>query len=417
MNADAHVAIARGALQALPTAWRELLQPHAHALFAAANYPDLFDDPTRPEADKDAIDPQWRRYTRFPDRLAAQAMHFWPTPIFDQEHACPMLAHLLGSAIAAWRDGLPDDACKFLGCLSHYLGDVTQPAHLMDLELLAQLLPRPDGFATFHYHTTVEAVTGDCLALAPPRLLGLDVAEAVWRLALANREAIRYSRQFVVPTVQALFARDQAEAERLAAFPVTRAAQLTADLLYTALVIATEGATPAEREGLATVDLRLLAPDAAFHDSVYGGALLDASRDVPPNSGPLSPARLRDRDGKLRLVVGLGVLPHSGMCGPRETWMRYALPPGSYALFAAEVGMHAELTRDGAADFVVELDGREVFRSGRLTAADAACPVRVPLGHATSLTLTVVDANEGRTFWHNHAIWAAPRLVRLATHP
>jgi hypothetical protein len=90
--------------------------------------------------------------------------------------------------------------------------------------------------------------------------------------------------------------------------------------------------------------------------------------------------------------------------------MRYGLPAGVFDRFEATVGVHAGLTTRGAVEFVVELDGREAFRSGRLTAADAAVPVSVPLGLSAELVLKVVDANEGTTYFDNHAIWGEPVL-------
>jgi hypothetical protein len=52
------------------------------------------------------------------------------------------------------------------------------------------------------------------------------------------------------------------------------------------------------------------------------------------------------------------------------------------------------------------------FASGRRTAADPALRVKVPLEQAGHLTLMVRDANEGTTFWHNHAFWGEPRLSK-----
>jgi hypothetical protein len=282
----------------------------------------------------------------------------------------------------------------------------------MDLELLAQLLPAPATMKDFHYHTDLEAVTGTCGRLEAARLLGISVAETAWRLVAANSRAMIECRRYIVPTLQALFTGRAEEAERLAGPPVTLAAQYTLDLLYTALKLAREDFSATEERALHTIDLRLWRPDAQRHDSVYGGAILDGNRNTLPSGASTVPAKLRFDDGQVRPVRGLGVLPHSGMAGPRDCWMRYELPPGVFARFEATVGMHAELVQDGAADFVVELDGREVFRSGKRTAVNAALPITVELGGRTQLTLKVEDANNGATFWNNHALWAQPRLEK-----
>jgi hypothetical protein len=74
--------------------------------------------------------------------------------------------------------------------------------------------------------------------------------------------------------------------------------------------------------------------------------------------------------------------------------------------------MNADLTHEGAADFVVLLDGREVFRSRPRTVKDPATPVSIKLDIANELTLKVEDANNGKTFWNNHAYWGEPKLVK-----
>jgi hypothetical protein len=378
----------------------------------AANYPDIFDNPTRPDAVKASVDADWRRFCVFPDNLAGRCLHTWPHPNTEQAMWRPVTEHWVSQAMASWRGGDLPGFVKFIGCLSHFFGDMTQSAHLVDLKLLAELLPAPASMAGFHYHTDLEAVTGACGPLRPPQLLGLSVPEVAWRVAAATTQAMRDCRRYIVPILQTLFAGDQAEAERHAGPPITAAAQITADVAYSTWRLATGEVPSEEREALRSVDLRCWKPDAARHDSVYGDAILDGNRSTPPSGAPIVPARLRCADGSIRPVKGLGVLPHSGMCGPRECWMRFGMPAGVFARFEAQVGLHADLTTDGAADFVVELDGREAFRSGRRSALDPALPLCVPLGASTTISLKVEDANDGRTFWNNHAFWAEPRLIK-----
>ena len=412
MNGQAHANILLGAYGALPEPLRKALAPVEALLPQVANYPDLFDDPTRSVEDKATLDPEWRRFCVLPATLPGRCLHGWPHPNTAQAQWRPITEHWLSEAIDAWRrQDLPGFA-KFIGCLSHFFGDVTQPAHLTDLTLLAELLPAPATRPGFHYHTDLEAVTGNCDPLRAPQLLGLDVAEVAWRVAMRNTQAMHACRRCIVPTLQALFAGQTAEAEREAILPVTLAAQLTADLWYTAWKLATGEVGADEARSLNVVDLRTWPPDGAMHDSVYGGAIVDGNRCTPPSGAPIVPARLRFPDGVIRPVQGLGVLPHSGMYGPRTCWLRYSLPPGVFDRFEARVGLHADLVRDGAVAFVVETDAGPVFHSGRRTVHDPALPVVVQLGSCRELTLCVEDANAGKTFWNNHAFWADPRLVR-----
>jgi hypothetical protein len=401
-----------GAFDALPQAQRTSLKEVRSLLPAVGNYPDIFDNPTVSDEDKAKIDPDWKRFCSFPKGMDGINLHSWPHPNTDQAKCRPIAIHWLTQAIDAYRRGDIASFIKFIGCLSHWFGDLTQSAHLMDSELLAQLVPAPPSMCTFHYHTDLEAVTGQCDKLRPPQLLGLSVEEVAWRQAAINTEAMRECRRYIIPLLQAIFSGQKEEAERRAEPPVTRAAQLTADIMYTASRLARGDISEKEAQRFGTVDLRLWKADAEMHDLVYGGAILDGNRNTPPAGAPIVGGNLLFSNGTVQAVRGLGVLPHSGMNGPRACWMRYSLPVGIFSKFEAVVGMNAELTREGAADFVVLLDGREVFRSGRRTAKDPAIPVSIKLDGSTELTLKVEDANDRKTFWNNHAYWGEPRLVK-----
>lgn len=412
MNDKAHANIMIGAFNGLPEPLRNPLEPYRSMLPVVGNYPDLFDDPTSPDQRKDAVDPNWRRYGRYPAELAGTSMHSWPTPISNQISHRPLLTHLFSQAVASFRAGDLDDGIKFIGCLSHYFGDLTQPSHLIEERLSQELVPAPAHMPNFHYHTDLEAVTGRCATLGSAQLLGLSIEEAIWRLGAINQQAMIDCRQYVIPTLQALFRDDLTEAERLAEPPVTWAAKLTLDTMYTALCLAQVTFSETEIHALNQLDLRTWPADEAQHGGTYGGAILDGNRRIPPANGPVIPAALRGISGTITTVQGLGVLPRSGLGSPRDCWMRYSLPAGVFTHFETQVGIHATLSTNGAADFVIELDGQEVFRSGKRSAADEALIVRLPLAQSTSLTLRVEDVHNGQTYWENHAIWANPRLIK-----
>jgi hypothetical protein len=415
MNGIAHTNILKGAFASLPKGMQAKLTSVVPLLETVGNYPDYFDDPTRPAEEKREIDPDWERFCVYPDELAGKALHFWPCGVTDQAGRRPLMVYLMSRSLESYRAGNLEDFIKFIGCLSHLFGDTTQAAHLgvdISLGFIAQLMPKPDtpDFADFHYHTSIEAVTGECGVLRSPQLLGTSLEESAWRLAQRCSQAVVDCRRFIIPILQALFAGEQKKAEELAGPAVTIAAQLTVDALYTIVLLADDMISSEQREQLAEIDLRLLQADAAFHDLVYGGPVLDGNKDVPPNNAPITPGKLLMPDGSLQAIKGIGVLPHSGMSGPRECRMTYQLPVGVFQCFSALVGMHADLAKDGACDFVVEADGAEIYRSGRMTAQTAAQTIELDISTVKELTLKVEDANDGATFWHNHAFWGCPRL-------
>lgn len=414
MNFDAHNIIFQNAVAVLPENIRKVFTPYPELINIAANYPDIFDDPSKPEKEKIKADPEWKKYCIYPDELAGRALHFWPYGINQQHERRSLNQYLLEQMTAAYKSGHIQDFIKFSGCLSHLFGDTTQPAHLgcdLDLKFISQLLPKPNTtmFKDFHYHTDIEAVTGKCGRLTSPKLLGLSALEASWRLAGRNTEAVVYCRRFIVPILQALFAGDTAKAVENASEPLTIAAQLTADSIFTAVKIAEGSFSTEEKEKLNSVDLRLLPADDEFHDLVYGTALLDGSKNVPPANAPVVPAKLKFSDG-IRQVKGLGVLPHSGMNRERDCYMSWYLPRGVFKKFCADAGLHSDLAVGGAVSFHILLDGKEVWASGRMTRDDYAENVSLDLGNTETLTLKVCDANEGKTFWKNHAVWADPQL-------
>jgi len=412
MNKQAHANIMVGAFEALPKGSHAKLELTKPLLPSVGNYPDLFDNPTISDEEKSKIDPTWKRFCVFPTGMDAVNLHSWPHPIAEQAKSRPISQHWLTQAIEASRQGDHEAFIKFIGCLSHWFGDLTQSAHIVDSQLLAELMPAPPAMAGFHYHTDLEAVTGACGSLHEPQLLGLNVEEVSWRQAAINTEAMRKCRRYIIPLLQAIFDGKKAEAEQRAEPPVTKAAQLTLDIMYTALRLAAEDLAPAERQAFAMVDLRLWKADSEMHDLVYGGAILDGNRSTPPAGAPVVAGKLLFPNGERRALPGLGVLPHSGMNGPRNCWMRYNLPVGVFSRFEAVIGMNAELTHEGAADFIVLIDGREVFRSGRRTVKDPATPISIKLDGADELTLKVEDVNDAKTFWNNHAYWGEPKLVK-----
>ncbi len=94
----------------------------------------------------------------------------------------------------------------------------------------------------------------------------------------------------------------------------------------------------------------------------------------------------------------------------------YDIPAG-WGTFRATVGLdHGALGR-GTAVARVELDGREVFRSERLTGAAPTQDVTVSLQGARRMALVVEPTSDGRRF--DHVSWALARFTReaAATQP
>lgn len=411
MNGFSHPKIMIGAFESLPEDMRRRLNVPLELIGKAGNYPDFFDDPTRSVEQKKQIDPDWEKYTVYPDYLEARMLHYFPAPASDQLKRIHIYTYLFERMIASFKEEDYSGFIKFSGCLSHAMGDATQPAHIgpdSNNVFISQMLPVPDlpYLKNFHYHTTVEAVNGECGPLPSPELIGASAAEAAWKTASDAENAVVYCRRFIIPTIQALFENDLEKAESFAGEPVTIAAKLTANAIYSAILIAEE-----KTGKLPSADLRTMPPCGQFHDMVYGSAILDGNKKVPPNNVPVTPGELKI-NGHRTVLPGLGMLPHSGMSGERSCYMTWLLPQNVFKRFTAVAGMHATLADGGAAEFQVLLDGEIVWRSGRMTTASDAKSVVVEVGSAKTITLKVLDANDRTSFWQNHAYWGKPELSR-----
>ena len=407
MNAFSHREIMRNAFDFLPKKYRKagILTPEKIA--DTGNYPDYFDDPTKPDAEKKKLDPQWRKYTFYPKGTGTEKLHFFPIGKSHYEKQ-KLYACMLTRIWKAFANGEYEDFVKYMGCFSHAMGDSTQLAHIgpdFKNKWLSQMLPIPDKpeFASFHYHTTVEAVCGICASLKKPKCLGVSIPEIAWNVAVDAEKGAAYCRRFIIPTIQALFRNDQKTAEKIAAEPVTVAAQMTLNAVWSVLSMEQNAGKTKP------VDLRTLPSVDEFHDLVYNGkAVLDGN--MVPYKGNFLPGVLR-LNGKIRSMPGLGVLPHSGMERARDCFMTFRIPSGVFRRFHVFVGMNAEHGH-GAVSFQVELDGKEIWNSGPLTEKDDAVEAELSLGKAEFLTLRVSEADNGNSFWTNHAYWGMPELMR-----
>ena len=419
MKNVAHMLITTAAFDALPPGMRKVLDVESDLVADSSCYPDTFEDPVRGADEKDKIDPQWRRFCQFPEHLAADGQHGWPTPPTDTPHIRPMFEYLLGGAVQAIGEGDPVSAIKYLGCLSHYFGDSTQPAHLMDIGVMKSLLPPPDKFRDFCYHRGVELVIGEVGPLEAPSLLGLTLDEACWRMANRNAKYFEDCQRHCVPIIQAIFGEREDEAVRIAGAAMTPAAQMTIDAMATAVALATP---ETNADGLAPsngIDLRDIRPYDARWDELYGGVLRDRSRllhNYERTCAPeFHPTKLRQANGTIRAVEGIGVLPDRGLGGPPDCYLRYDLPKGVFERFECQVGLHPDLSIGGVVEFVVELDGEVCERTGPVRGEDVERPMAIALGDARDMTLRVVALKDGDSYFFNHAVWAHPRLVRKST--
>lgn len=103
-----------------------------------------------------------------------------------------------------------------------------------------------------------------------------------------------------------------------------------------------------------------------------------------------------------------GRIFHRGIGAHAVSRIVYDLPPG-YARFAATIGCDQEVWANTVV-FVVQGDGREIFRSPLMRRDDPPVEISLPLGGLKRLTLIVEDGGDG--ILADHADWAEARLLR-----
>lgn len=146
----------------------------------------------------------------------------------------------------------------------------------------------------------------------------------------------------------------------------------------------------------------------------FAGARAEFLSDVEPAAAQIEPYLERrwkvrkDRDVTGAPLAAGGDSSPKGLGVHSRSRVTYDLD-GRYVRFGAVVGLSPSAGDAGSAEFAVEVDGREVYRSGPVTAADAK-PVTVDLNGAERLVLTVDFGRNGDV--RDRANWCDAVLVR-----
>ena len=321
----------------------------------------------------------------------------------------------LGACVDGLRTGRVADAVGFMGTLFHVLQDATSFVHSLegpdgtDIFVLDRLVDPPDGDLSQRPSSVLAgASTEFTIEGWRPRLLGVSAAEAAFRLYSAYVEAVLTSRKKLLPLLTCVYADDPAEADRLRADILARAARLCADVAHTILCIAFDRIDPDQAAAIDRVyvsDLKpVREPRGLSLPYRFITMLRDAALDDARQPQPLSLVL----DGRtVTFDKGLGTGCHYAY------GISWEVPAGVYGTFSCAVGLHSELSRHG--DFTAEvcMAGESVARK-RCHEADPAARVRCSAHHGGLLELRVTsDAGmgvaEGRV---NNIVWGDPVLSK-----
>ncbi len=406
---EPHHAITKAALDALPTWQKEKLGDEFTAL--SSNYCLI---PDNVYTDKDNA--KFAMMDRHPGEVYLKKLHL---PVPDQQENRETLGYFIDKAVAALKAGKTADAARFMGTICHVLEDFGSPSHTIPgdnmFTLLQQFMPPTEVMKGKLMHGPIENGTFEVsIAGYQPRLLGVTVEEASWRLLHRVHEGIINARSTTIPIIQALYADDAKAVTTHQMKAAVVDAQVVADAMHTILCL---GAEKFEAEALPLLNTTSIAaywpieavnlyyPQAHFFSSPYWG---HAHSGVVLEGGTKAvPIKLRITDKGSAEVKALANGISTGM-GKPLTWH---LPKGVYQRFTALAGLQVGVGDKGRVEFTVLGDGKPLATL-IVNGSDPA--------HAFDCDITGVAQLQLATIAHgldpksNYAVWAEPTLLKQA---
>lgn len=397
------------------------------SILKTCQYPDIFADRNIRKEEKEKIDPEADLYLE-----PAPPETIWYRQLLRKSRAGPVkyladitaeeriyiLFHYLKNTIACLKRGDPKRAAKFAGVLSHYVGDLVQPIHLLNPQVIDLLIEVPEKFMSFELHSGIESIsgypqTGDY----EPEILGDNFARALmglYRKLTRITEAARYT---TIPLIKAVYASQAEETVKLAEKSVRSATIVFSDFLRTAWALAHN-----EKIIPRPLDLADYPWIGATVDMLYRYRPIRNFSLIPYSNGKKLPLTLLDENRKPMRVSGLGVIPYLGplktvarTIKARDARVDFLVWPGSYSKLKAKVGLNPLFReRNGQVVFRVFADDKLIGKRGPFSPADPYADFAVALPqkmHFLTLSaLTTVEPSQPTVTHHPHDVWADPVL-------
>jgi len=305
-----------------------------------------------------------------------------------------------------------DEAMKFLGVLCHWNEDPGCPsAHSSPIREweLKTLLPPPKEKERFNYLYGAGGImdVGNYQiadVAYRPRLLGRTRAEAALRIYQHQRLLQQEAATHIIPIVQDVMHGDGRKAEQHRAAAALDNARHTADVIYTALCLATgrfDDNQPTWNKQPLTDWLPEFRGRMIPHPYYVTPFLVNQAMDAQRQLHPLA---LAQDDSPICSGYGMGT-PFS---------LDFVLAPGGvFDRFTCRVGLHPEAGTDGAVHFAVVANGKELTRTAPIRSGQPPVKIGVNLPESEVLKLSLQTiAAEGSTASHNLTVWGDPTLHR-----
>ncbi len=404
MNNIDHHKVVELAVPALPERSRAFWAPRLREITATCMYPDHYAIPLL-----DGEGGPWRHY--FPkdackhsfEKIGASARsHF-----FDVRFYVESIFGLIGKGDIA-------EACRFLGVLSHCIGDFAEPAHYYEHEITL-LLPPPPDMINCNSHRILEDVPSKVSSIGyVPGVLGDSAETVIMRLEGRLREVYERTLGVIIPMLSACYRRDIESAGTCVDSVVASAAEVMADLLHTFWCVQARSWTGKELEDLAVCRLDRLEPASYDVEFNYGcRPMRDAiTIDQVGHAMPLQLRFRRDGADVIEPVEGICVIPHALPLKGTEylAAIDFDLPPGVFRSFSCAAGMLAGFEPQAVCRFCVYGDGKKLHESKEMREKDDALKMEVYISGVRRLRLAVfTDRSTDKLAM---PVWAWPKVKR-----
>lgn len=231
-----HQRISRAAIELLPDWEKAMLGSAADALAEQyCMYPDWYRAALREKDDEKIA--LYKPYVQLP---LLQDLSTWHKNEDNDSEICFYIAAILmQNAVKNLRAGDPAEAAQYMGTLLHFIEDNACPVHVVDNQLLAELLPVPEELKPFPLHERVEEPTFPFKVTDyEVKTLGTDIVEAATAFYGRFLEIRLSGRAQSVPVLEAIYIGNKQEADKGRAQSAVPAVKLIADVVHTICTIA-----------------------------------------------------------------------------------------------------------------------------------------------------------------------------------
>ncbi|MDZ7617948.1 MAG: NPCBM/NEW2 domain-containing protein, partial [Patescibacteria group bacterium] len=282
---------------------------------------------------------------------------------------------------------------------------------------LRQLIPPPPEMQNRNYlfgygWIGLEANLGLEHADYRPQLIGGTESQAAARLTHLQQRLKRHSAGLIVPAILGKVENDAQRYEAAVGEAVRRTAELTADVIYTAVFLAMQdeaAGEPPEAAHLRELSLTDFLPDtdagSTRHPYYVVPYLVNQSMD---DRRALHPLEIADGVKTFQPANGYGM------------GVPYTLPftlalGGEYREFRTTVGLTPQAGERASVSFEVLVNGESVAKAGPIRRGDAARKLHVALPPEPVFKLELRTTTEDAEYpLHNLSAWGDPTLVLRA---